>query len=163
MHLPASHVVVLAASPEPELASDLPPGLLDPPVHLLLLLEHSPVLLLLLHLQAFEHRVLLGVGLGHVPHVVLHVLPLDLLHPLRLVLPLLHTQIRIVLIRGLLPPQLLMLILVGQLQKPLINVCLLLRLRHDLREAHGKRVLLQVLGVDLLLSELRESDLVDVG
>ena len=90
MHLPASHVVVLAASPESELAADLPPGLLDPPVHLLLLLEHSPVLLLLLHLQAFEHRVLLGVGLGHVPHVVLHVLPLDLLHPLRLVLPLLH-------------------------------------------------------------------------
>lgn len=56
-----------------------------------------------------------------------------------------------------------MLILVCQLQKPLINVCLLLRLRHDLREAHGKRVLLQVLGVDLLLSKLGESDLVDVG
>ena len=90
MHLPASHVVVLAASPEAELAAYLPPGLFDPPVHLLLLLKHSPVLLLLLHLQAFEHSVLLGVGLGQVPHVVLHVLPLDLLHPLRLVLPLLH-------------------------------------------------------------------------
>ena len=63
MHLPASHVVVLAASPESELAADLPPGLLYPTVHLLLLLEHSPVLLLLLHLQALEHRVLLGVGL----------------------------------------------------------------------------------------------------
>ena len=87
---------------------------------------------MLLHLQAFEHGILLGVGLGHVPHVVLHVLPLDLLHPLRLVLPLLHPQIRVVLIRGLLPPLLLMLILVSQLQQPLINVCLLLRLRHDL-------------------------------
>ena len=118
---------------------------------------------MLLHLKALEHGVLLGVGLGHVPHVVLHVLPLDLLHHLRLVLPLLHTEIRIVLIRGLLPPHLLMLVLVSQLLQPLLNVCLLLRLRHDLRETHGQRVLLHVLGVDLLLPHLRLPDLVDVG
>ena len=118
---------------------------------------------MLLHLKALEHGVLLGVGLGHVPHVVLHVLPLDLLHHLRLVLPLLHTEIRIVLIRGLLPPHLLMLVLVSKLLQPLLNVCLLLRLRHDLRETHGQRVLLHVLGVDLLLPHLRLPDLVDVG
>jgi hypothetical protein len=53
---------------------------------------------------------------------VLHVLPLDLLHHLRLVLPLLHPQIRIVLIRGLLPPHLVVLVLVGQLLQPLLNV-----------------------------------------
>ena len=118
---------------------------------------------MLLHLQPLKHVVLLCVGLGHVPEVVLHVLPLDLLHHLRLVLPLLHPQIRIVLIRGLLPPHLLMLVLVSQLLQPLLNVCLLLRLRHDLRETHGQRVLLQVLGVDLLLPHLRLPDLVDVG
>ena len=77
---------------------------------------------MLLHLQPLEHVVLLRVGLGHVPEVVLHVLPLDLLHHLRLVLPLLHPQIRIVLIRGLLPPHLVMLVLVRQLLQPLLNV-----------------------------------------
>jgi hypothetical protein len=62
------------------------------------------------------------VGLGHVPYLVLHVLPLDLLHHLRLVMPLLHPQIRVVLVCGLLPPQLVVLVLVGQLLQALLNV-----------------------------------------
>jgi hypothetical protein len=92
-----------------------------------------------------------------------HVLPLDLLHHLRLVLPLLHPQIRIVLVRGLLPPHLVVLVLVCQLLQPLLNVEFLLRLGHDLREAHRQGVILQVLGVDLVLPQLRLPDLVDVG
>jgi hypothetical protein len=95
--------------------------------------------------------------------MVLHVLPLDLFHHLRLVLPLLHPQIRIVLIRGLLPPHLVMLVFVRQLLQPLLNVKLLLRLGHDLRETHRQGVFLQVLRVDLLLPQLRLPDLVDVG
>jgi hypothetical protein len=92
-----------------------------------------------------------------------HVLPLDLLHHLRLVLPLLHPQIRVVLVCGLLPPQLVVLVLVRQLLQPLLNVQLLLRLGHDLREAHREGVFLQVLGVDLVLPQLRLPDFVDVG
>ena len=77
---------------------------------------------MLLHLQPLQHVVLLCVGLGHVPEVVLIVLLLYLLHHLRLILPLLHQQIRIVLIRELLPPNLLILVLVGQLLQTLLNI-----------------------------------------
>lgn len=118
---------------------------------------------MLLHLQPPQHVVLLRISLGHVPYLVPHVLPLDLLHPLRLVLPLLHPQIRVVLVRRLLPPQLLVLVLVRQLLQALLDVLLLLRLGHDLREAHREGVILQVLGVDLMLPQLSLPDLVDVG
>ena len=118
---------------------------------------------MLLHLQPLQHVVLVRISLGHVPYLVPHVLPLDLLHHLRLVLPLLHPQIRVVLVRSLLPPQLVVLVLVRQLLQALLDGQFLLRLSHDLREAHREGVILQVLGVDLMLSQLSLPDLVDVG
>ena len=77
---------------------------------------------MLVHLQPLEHVVLICVGFGNVPNLVLHVLLLDLRHHLRLILTLLQPQIRIVLICLLLPPHLLVLVLVGQLLQPLLNI-----------------------------------------
>ena len=118
---------------------------------------------MLFHLQPLKHIVLLCVDLGHAPQVVLHVLLLNLLHHLRLVLTLLHPQIRIVLVSGLLSPHLIVLVLVRQLLQPFLDIYLLLRLCHNLRETHRQGVLLQVLGVNLLLPHLRKPDLIDVG
>jgi hypothetical protein len=55
------------------------------------------------------------------------------------------------------------LVLVRQLLQALLDGQFLLRLSHDLREAHREGVILQVLGVDLMLSQLSLPDLVDVG
>ena len=156
-------IITLSSCSQAEFPCNLSSSLLDPPVHLLLLLQHLPVLFLLLHPESLDGRVLLCHVHRHAPEVLLHVLLLLLLKQLSRVLTLLLLQLGIVLVSHMFPLLLLELILMSQFLESLLDLYLLLGVIHNLLQTHGESVLLEMLLIYLLLPGLSLPDFIDVS
>ena len=156
-------LVQVSLDSEAELAIDVAPGLFEPLLHLLLLIQHLPVALLLLMLDLLEHDVLLDACLGQISKMRPHMLPLLDLPDLGRIHAPLQPQLLIVLVHLLLPALVGCLLIRQAVLKHLVYLRFLLRFIHDFLQRLRQSVFLQVILKDLLLSQGRLPYFVEVN
>ena len=156
-------LVQVSLDSEAELAVDVAPGLFEPFLHLLLLIQHLPVALLLLMFDLLEHDILLDAGLGQISEMRPHMLALLDLPDLGRVHAPLHPQLLVVLVHLLFPTLIGRLLIRQAVLKHLVYLRFLLCFVHDFLQRLRQSVFLQVILKDLLLSQGRLPYFVEVN